>query len=114
MTEITFNDLPALNAQMNEKLDRIERLLQSNNQPNQVEQPEELLSVQQAAKFLFLSIPTIYGLVQRRQINFCKRKKRLYFLRADCVEYAKLGRHKTVTEISQSTDDFLSKKKAVA
>ena len=41
------------------------------------DQPEQLLTVQQAAELLNLSVPTLYGYTQRAEIPVCKRGKRL-------------------------------------
>lgn len=59
------------------------------------------LSVQEAAKFVNLAVPTIYGLVSRREIPFSKKGKRLYFLKEELAEWIQTGRRKTVAEIEK-------------
>ena len=43
---------------------------------------DQLLTIQQAADLLSLSVPTLYGLVSKSQLPVSKRGKRLYFLQA--------------------------------
>jgi len=62
------------------------------NQP----EPEQLLTVQQAAELLNLSVPTLYGYTQRAEIPVCKRGKRLYFSKQSLFEWIKDGRKKTL------------------
>lgn len=95
------------------KLSNIERLLlEIKRLPNEkVNEPqaEELLTVQGAAKFLSLSVPTIYGLIHKGEIPVMKRSKRCYFSKTELINYLKQGRKKTVLEIAIETDEFLAK-----
>ena len=59
------------------------------------------LTVQEAASFVNLAVPTIYGLVSRREIPFSKKGKRLYFLKEELTEWIKTGRRKTIAEIEK-------------
>lgn len=74
---------------------------------------DELLTVQDAAKFLTLSVPTIYGLIAKNAIPCMKRSKRVYFSKIELINYLKQGKKKTLSEIDSETDQFLSKKKEV-
>ena len=60
---------------------------------------EELLTVPQLAELLSLSIPTIYGLIHRRELPAMKRGKRVYFNRTEILEYLEKGRIKTMADI---------------
>ncbi len=71
------------------------------------EQPEQLLSIQQAAEFLSLSVPTLYSKVSRGELPVMKRSKRLYFSRTELMEYIKEGRKKTNAEIEQEAKAYL-------
>ena len=72
---------------------------------------DELLTVQDAAKFLSLSVPTIYGLIHKGELPVMKRSKRCYFSRHELLDYLKQGRRKTLAEtameISKETDAHL-------
>ena len=75
---------------------------------------EQLLTIKQAAELLSLSVPTIYGLVQRAAIPVSKRRKRLYFSRQELTEWIKAGRKLTISEIESQAGSYLHpiKKKA--
>jgi excisionase family DNA binding protein len=75
------------------------------------ETPEQLLTIQEAAKFLSLSVPTIYSKVSRGELPVMKRTKRLYFSRTELLEYLKEGRKKTTAEIEAEAEAYLSKNK---
>ena len=75
------------------------------------ERPEELLTVQEAAKFLNLAVATIYSKVSREELPFMKRGNRLYFSSIELMEYLKQGRHRSNAEIEQEADAYLSNKK---
>lgn len=103
---------------LNSRLSNIESLLldiKHNPKEKESQQPEQPLNVKQAAKFLSLSVPTIYSKVSRLQLPFTKREdsKRLYFFREDLIKYLEEGRRKTVSEIQSEADDYLVKKKGV-
>jgi excisionase family DNA binding protein len=109
MNQITFNDLPQAVTQLYDKLERIERLLLSKSDHSQSEE-DKLLTIREAAVVLHLSVPTIYGLVQRQGIPVCKKGKRLYFSKQELTQWIKSGRKKTVTEIEMEADQYIIKK----
>jgi len=77
-----------------------------NEQPT-TDHPEQLLTIQQAAEFLSLSVPTLYSKVSRGELPVMKRSKRLYFSRTELMEYIKEGRKKTNAEIEQEAEAYL-------
>ncbi len=108
--EITFEQLPKAINQLNERLENIERLLQEkSNHPHP--EADRLLTIQQAGEILCLSVPTIYGLVSRSEIPCMKKGKRLYFSKTELTDWIKAGRKKTISEIEQETNQYLSKRK---
>ena len=68
---------------------------------------DELLTVQDTAKFLTLSVPTIYGLISKASIPCMKRGKRVYFSKIELINYLKDGKRKTIFEIEAETDNYL-------
>jgi excisionase family DNA binding protein len=98
-----------------ERLDSIENLLltlsEKNVESTSNEAKEELLTVAEAAKFLSLSIPTIYSKVSRGELPVMKRSKRLYFSNHELMEYLRQGRIKTNSELDQEADSYLLKTK---
>ena len=75
------------------------------------EHPEQLLSIQQAAEFLSLSVPTLYSKVSKGELPVMKRGKRLYFSRTELMEYIKEGRKKSNAEIEAEAEAYLTDKK---
>lgn len=79
-----------------------------------IEQPEQLLTVQEAAQFLNLTVPTIYSKVSKGELPVMKRSKRLYFSSTELMEYLKEGRKKSNAEIEQEAEAYLlNNKKAL-
>lgn len=109
MEAITFEQLPAAITNLFQKVANIERLLQQKAEP----QPEadQLLTIQQAAQLLNLSVPTIYSLVSRAEVPVNKRGKRLYFSKQELTHWIKEGRKKTNTEIQAEAQKFVTNRK---
>ncbi|AYL94199.1 helix-turn-helix domain-containing protein [Mucilaginibacter celer] len=97
MNKITFEELPEMVGRLFAKLEKIEALLKGQKANEQ--DPDEMLTVDQAAVFLDLAVPTLYSKVSRREIPVCKPGKRLYFSKSELTEYKKGGRHQTVNQM---------------
>ena len=63
---------------------------------------EEFISISEAATFLHLAVPTLYGLVHRSKIPVYRKSKRLYFLKSELKDFVKAGRKPTEQEIKQA------------
>ena len=107
--EITFEQLPQAVSQLHEKLANIERLLLQKVNDPQIE-TNELLTVQDVATFLSLSVPTIYGLISKKEIPVMKRSKRCYFSKVELMNYLKQGRKKTFEETGIEAQNYLTSK----
>lgn len=105
----TFEQLPQAVKLLHDKLASIEQLLIEVNHPSA--ELDELLTISAAAKFLNLSVPTLYGKVSRKEIPVNKQGKRLYFYKAELANWIKAGRKKTMSEIRQEADNYLSSKR---
>ena len=105
--DLTFNDLPKAVAELTRKVDELYKFI-TNVQPQ--DPAEQFLTVDETAKFLNLSVPTIYSKVARRELPYMKRGKRLYFARKDLETYLQGGRVKTVREIEDEADQYLTSK----
>jgi excisionase family DNA binding protein len=99
MKLFTFEQLPEAVTQLYEKLDSIEKFLEE--KLNELENREELMTISAASKMLNLSVATIYSKVCRKEIPVNKQGKRLYFYKSELLEWIKLGRIKTNTEIQR-------------
>lgn len=71
------------------------------------EQPDELLTVEQAADFLSLHKTTIYGLVSKGELPHMKRSKRVYFSKHELMEYLKEGRRSSLKELREQASNYL-------
>jgi len=100
---------------LEEKLSNIENLiLDLKHLPKQVKQsetPEKLLTVQEAAQFLNLTVPTIYSKVSKGELPVMKRSKRLYFSSVQLMEYIKEGRKKSNSEIEAEAEQYIKIKR---
>ena len=101
--------------EIEERLNNIENLItELKNKPNQVEQKaasEQLLTIQEAAQFLNLTVPTIYSKVSKRELPVMKRGKRLYFSNIELMEYLKGGKRKSNAELEDEAKAYLSNNK---
>jgi len=97
------------------RLNNIETLLLDlKHKPKELgEQPEteELLTVQDAAKFLSLSVGTVYTLISKCELPVMKRSKRCYFSKVELINYLKQGRKKTLAEIANDAEQYCKTKK---
>ncbi|MCE3228472.1 MAG: DNA-binding protein [Bacteroidetes bacterium] len=99
-----IDQVPEAINSLHDKLLRIEELLRTTLALP--EQADELLTIEQAAKFLNLSKVTIYSYVQHRSIPYNKRAKKLYFRRSELLEWVASGRKKTFAEIKSESQSL--------
>src|SRR5690554_2109882 len=104
---LTFERLPEAVTELTRKVDELYKVIK-NVQPQ--ETADQFLTVDETAEFLNLSIPTIYSKVSKRELPYMKRGKRLYFARKDLETYLQGGRVKTVREIEDEADQYLTSK----
>lgn len=90
-------------------IDCVNSCLRNNKQESKTptNQPEQLLTIEQAADFLSLTVPTMYSKVSKGELPVMKRSKRLYFSRTELLEYLKEGRKKSNAEIEQEAAAYL-------
>jgi len=105
MAAISFNDLPEAVTELTRKVDELYKVI-INVQPQ--DPAEQFLTVDETAKFLNLSVPTIYSKVSKRELPYMKRGKRLYFARKDLETYLQSGRVKTVRELEDEEEKRLT------
>lgn len=116
MTEqnLTFDQLPKAVIMLTKEVSELKQLLISKEQQRPTEQPERFLTIQEAAKFMNLSVPTMYSKVSRCELPVMKRGKRLYFSLKELTEYLKNGKKMTTAEIEAEAYLYLSKNKKSA
>ena len=108
---LTFDKLPEAVTMLTKEVSELKSLLIEKQVQPTTEQPELLLTIQQAAEFLSLTVPTIYSKVSKGELPVMKRSKRLYFSRTELMEYVKAGRKKSNAEIEQEAKAYLSNNK---
>lgn len=111
MKQITFEQLPEAVGSILQRLDGIEQLLSNTQQPAQSENTDEILNVEEAAKFLNLAKSTIYRLRYNQQIPCSKPGKHLYFSKKELTEWVQSGRVKTISEIEKEASNYVNRNK---
>lgn len=109
METITFDNLPQAVSKLLNEVIEIKRLLVEQTKQQPIEQ-DRLLTIQQAAEFLNLAVPTLYSYVHNSHIPVSKRGKRLYFSRQELLQWVKEGRKKTCDEIAIEASAHIKKK----
>lgn len=113
MENYTFEQLPQVIARMEEKLNLIAELLLGGQhlESNDI----DILNIKEASKMLDLTVPTIYSKVCRRELPVFKKGNRLYFSKAELLEWIKSGKKKTDEEITMKAtkmhNDLFNKQK---
>lgn len=104
---LTFDQLPNQVRALILEVRELKRLLtESQNQPTP-NQPDKLLTLIEAAKFLNLATSTVYGLVHRNKIPALKPSKHLYFEKSALIEYLQKGKKETVSDYNSEATSFL-------
>ena len=106
---LKFEDLPNVVTMLTKEVSELKSLL-TEKQEKPTNQPEQPLTVQEAAKFLNLAVDTIYTKVSRGELPVMKKDKRLYFLSSELMDYLRIGRVKTNLEIDQEANIYFSNK----
>ena len=75
------------------------------------QEQEKLLTVQEAASFLNLTVATIYSKVSKGELPVMKKSKRLYFSSLELIAYVKTGRIKTNQEIDREVESYFTNNK---
>ena len=99
MEKINFENLPQAVSLLIEKVDSLELLLKSQQSNNSNAPSDKPMSISEAAKFVNLTVPTLYGFVSKRSIPFSKVGKRLYFSETELTSWIQGGRQKTCDEL---------------
>lgn len=82
-----------------------------NFERNSGEDPEQVFTIQQAAEFLNLTVPTMYSKSSKGELPVMKRGKRLYFSKQELTKYLQAGRKKSYADVAAEADAYLSNNK---
>lgn len=112
MKNLTFEQLPLAVTNLTKEVSELKNLLiQKQKSKSSSEQVEHLLTIQEAGKFLKLSVPTLYSKVSKSEIPYMKRGKRLYFSATELLDYIKGGKVKSNSEIEKEASNYLLNEK---
>ena len=91
---LTFDKLPEAVTMLTKEVSELKRLLIEKQEQPTTYLPEQFLTIQEAADFLSLSVPTMYGKVSKGKLPVMKVGNRLYFSNIELMEYLKNRRKK--------------------
>jgi len=97
MEPFSFDKVPEVIRQLFEKVEKIELLI-GNLQPKDPDE-NQLLTIQEAAEFLKVTVPSLYSKVSRKEIPVNKPGRRLYFYKNDLLDWVRANKKKTNTEL---------------
>lgn len=98
MKNYTFDEMPNLLAKIEKRLDKIENILSENSSTTNSEL--DYIDAQKACEILKFTKATLYSKVCKRELPFYKQGNRLYFSRAELLDWIKEGKRKSVSEIN--------------
>jgi predicted DNA-binding transcriptional regulator AlpA len=106
---IPFEQLPSVVQILSREIKELKNILLNKVEPQQeVDLP---ITIKEVAIITSLSVATLYGYVQRNEIPYHKKKKRLYFFKPEVINWIKTGRNKTLKELDEDVNNFLSSKR---
>lgn len=107
---LTFDQLPAAVTRLLCKIDNLERLLILNAVPQS--HSDQWFTIEELSDYLpgKPAITTLYGKVQRREIPFSRKGKRLNFRKSEIDQWLVSGRVKTAAELTAQSDQFIQPK----
>jgi excisionase family DNA binding protein len=109
METLKFEQLPNVIATLTNEVRELKALIL--NKAESQNEKNNPLSIKEVAELTSLSVPTLYGYVQRHEIPYHKKGNRLYFFKSEIIEnWIKTGKQKTVLEIETEAENILSKK----
>ena len=111
---LSFDQLPTAVTELTNKISELKRLIVEKGEDKSTETPEQFLTIQEAAQFLNLTVPTLYSKVSRRELPVMKRGKRLYFSNAELIDYIKDVRKKSNSQIEIEAQDYIKKSEGLS
>jgi len=88
-----------------QRLDRIEILINEIKKDSKEE--NELLNIEEVAKFLKISKSTVYGYTNKNFIPFMKKGKKLFFYKSEIEQWIIKGRNTTKNELEIRSNEYL-------
>ncbi len=97
----TFTERPLYSLTVGEYLELHKSLLNDLAllQPNVTNPPKDLLTIQEAAEFLQLSVATLYTMNCRKRIPYIKVSGKIYYRRSVLFDWLDSGERKTISQL---------------
>lgn len=111
MEAMTFEQLPNAVSLLTKEVVELKQLIIKGIEHQEADSQDLLLTIQEAAEFLKLSVSTIYSKVSNGELPSMKRGKRLYFSRSELMSYIKQGRRSSNKELEAQAQAYLSNNK---
>lgn len=108
---LSFDQLPKAVIMLTREVSELKQLLLAQSIQPQTDEVDQLFTIQKAAEFLNLTVPTMYSKVSKRELPVMKRSKRLYFSKIELTNYLKQGRKKTFLETATEAEEYLKTKR---
>lgn len=106
METLRFEQLPNAVTNLTNEVRELKALLLNKDKAQpEIETP---LNIKEVSKLTELSVPTLYGYVQRNEIPFYKMGNRLKFFKTEIIDWIKTGKQKTLKELEAEADMCLS------
>ncbi|SFZ90354.1 DNA binding domain-containing protein, excisionase family [Flaviramulus basaltis] len=106
METLRFEQLPNVVATLANEVRELKALLL--NKAGAKPEIETPLNIREVSTLTELSVPTLYGYVQRNEIPFYKKGNRLKFFKTEIIDWIKTGKQKTLKELEAEADMCLS------
>lgn len=103
---LSFENLPSLVVNLTNEVSELKALLLSKPTSQQSEL-EEPINIKEVSKLTQLSVPTLYGYVQRNETPHYKKGNRLKFFKSEIINWIKEDKVKKISEI----EPYLSNRK---
>lgn len=111
MDKYHLEDVPLLIANLINKVGLLENevmLLRTSLNVNNG--TDDLLNIDEAARFLNISKHTVYKKVSDSKIPYCKQGKRLYFSKKDLMQWIQKGNRKTTDDLDAVAELYNQRK----
>jgi excisionase family DNA binding protein len=106
MQAVTITQITALEFQSLIE-DSVRKALSHHTTDRSQPEADKLMTIEQAAAFLSLSVPTLYTQTSKAIIPCMKKGKRLYFSKDELTDWIKQGRKQSSSEITSERDNYL-------
>lgn len=89
--------------------ERISENIKKTLNPSESFIDDDIMTIDETAKLIKLAKSSVYGLVHQKKIPFNKVGKKLYFSKAEILQWINNGKHATKSELELKADEYLMK-----